>query len=111
VRQKRKSDFLLSHQICVHKKAGTLVFILGFLVQKVNVSEARQHISRLLDAVTVGEEFLIVRSGRPVAMLTGVDNIEGAALRFPDREELRKKLLSAEQSSGKLIREMRDERY
>jgi len=35
----------------------------------VNVSEARAHLSRLLDRVESGEEIIISRSGQPVARL------------------------------------------
>ena len=58
-------------------------------MQKVNVREARQQISRLLDAVAAGE------TGR---------------MRFPDRSTLRAMVPPAKLPAAKLIREMRDER-
>ena len=80
-------------------------------MQKVNVREARQRIGKLLDAVTTGEEILIVRRGRPVAKLIGVDSIESSALRFPDRSDLRKKIPPAKMTSRELIQDIRNERY
>ncbi len=53
-------------------------------MQKVNVREARQNISRLLDAVEAGEKVIIMRRGKPVAKLLVVDK-EDVELRFPDR--------------------------
>jgi prevent-host-death family protein len=38
-------------------------------MDQVNVYEAKTHLSRLLDRVEAGEEIIIGRSGRPVAML------------------------------------------
>jgi prevent-host-death family protein len=35
----------------------------------VNVHEAKTHLSRLLERVEAGEEFVIARAGRPVARL------------------------------------------
>lgn len=79
-------------------------------MQKVNVREARQHIGRLLDAVTAGEEIVILRRGRPVAKLLKADREEMPAQRFPCRHEFRAKLPPARRLSADLIRGMRDER-
>ena len=79
-------------------------------MQTVNVREARRNISRLLDAVSVGEEIVIERHGKPAARLVPVPNAETKTLRFPDRNALRAKLPPAKSSSAELIREMRDER-
>jgi prevent-host-death family protein len=38
-------------------------------MDQVNVYEAKTHLSRLLDRVEAGEEVIIARAGRPVAML------------------------------------------
>jgi len=35
-----------------------------------NIHEAKTHLSKLLDAVTKGEEILIARTGKPVAKLS-----------------------------------------
>jgi prevent-host-death family protein len=79
-------------------------------MQTVNVKEARQHISRLLNAVMAGEEVVIVRRGKPVARLIQIDERETVTRCFPDRSELRRRLPSSKKSSTAMIREMRDER-
>jgi prevent-host-death family protein len=38
-------------------------------MEQINVYEAKTHLSRLLDRVEAGEEIIIGRAGRPVAML------------------------------------------
>lgn len=79
-------------------------------MQKVSVREARQQISRLLDAVEAGEEIIIVRRGKPTARLVAVSNVRTAKIRFPDRSDFRARLPRARRPSAELIREMRDER-
>lgn len=79
-------------------------------MQLVNVKETRRNISRLLNAVIAGEEVVIVRRGKPVAKLMHLDSQETIVHRFPDRSELRHKLPPCRQSSGTMIREMRNER-
>lgn len=37
--------------------------------EQVNVHEAKTHLSRLLERVEAGDEFVIARSGRPIARL------------------------------------------
>ena len=39
-------------------------------MKTVNVQEAKTHLSRLLDRVEAGEDIMLARSGRPVALLT-----------------------------------------
>ena len=79
-------------------------------MQKVNVREARQQISRLLDAVAAGEEIVILRRGKPVARLLPASEIETGEMHFPDRSALRAMIPPARLPAGELIREMRDER-
>ena len=79
-------------------------------MQRVNVREARQQISRLLDAVAVGEEIVIMRHGKPAARLLPVSEVETGKMRFPDRSTLRAMVPPAKVSATELIREMRDER-
>jgi prevent-host-death family protein len=43
------------------------------MVRTVNVHEAKTHLSRLLERVERGEEIVIARSGRPVAVLRPVE--------------------------------------
>ena len=38
-------------------------------MEKVNVHEAKTHLSRLLDRAQQGEEFVIAKAGKPVARL------------------------------------------
>lgn len=79
-------------------------------MQRVNVREARQQISRLLDAVAVGEEIVIMRNGKPAARLLPVSEVESGKMRFPDRSALRAMVPSSKRPASKMIREMRDER-
>lgn len=56
---------------------------LDLIVDQVNVYQAKTHLSRLLERVEAGEEIIIGRSGRPVAMLvpyrrTGEPRVPGA---------------------------------
>jgi len=39
-------------------------------VRKVNIHEAKTTLSRLVEAVEAGEEIVLARAGRPVAMIT-----------------------------------------
>ncbi len=79
-------------------------------MRKINVKEARQQISRLLDEVNAGEEIIIVRRGKPVARLMQMNGNKTKQLQFPDRSELRHKLPPMTQNSASLIRDIRDER-
>ena len=79
-------------------------------MQKVNVRELRQQISRLLDAVAVGEEVVIMRHGKPAARLLPISEAEIAKIRFPDHSDLRRMIPPAKVSATDIIREMRDER-
>lgn len=80
-------------------------------MQKVTVQQARKDISRLLDAVAVGETVVIMRRGKPVANLTAVSSVPGKIVKFPNRDEFRHRLPTAKISSAQLIREIREEKY
>jgi prevent-host-death family protein len=41
-------------------------------MERVNVHEAKTHLSRLLERVEAGEEVVIARAGRPIARLVPV---------------------------------------
>lgn len=43
-------------------------------MQKVNIHQAKTHLSRLVDRVAEGEEILIAKNGRPVAKLTPISS-------------------------------------
>jgi prevent-host-death family protein len=80
-------------------------------MERVNVREARKNISRLLDAVSAGEEVVILRRGKPVARLGPVEEQEEIKTAgFPDRRRFRQKLPPMGESSSSLIRKIRDER-
>ena len=51
---------------------------------RVNIHEAKTHLSQLLERVEGGEEIVIARAGKPIAEITPV---VGAADRNPDVEE------------------------
>ncbi len=72
----------------------------------VNVREAREQISRLLDAVAAGEEFVIVRRGHPAARLVGLNT---GTVCFPDRQELRDALPPMNESAADAVRDLRDQ--
>ena len=80
-------------------------------MQIVTVQQARKDISRLLDAVAVGERVVIMRRGKPVANLTAVSSVPGKIVKFPNRDEFRHSLPKAKTSSTQLIREIREEKY
>jgi len=40
-------------------------------METINTHEAKTHLSRLLDRVAKGEEFIIAKAGKPVARLIG----------------------------------------
>jgi prevent-host-death family protein len=45
--------------------------------QVVNVHEAKTHLSRLLEAVSRGEDVVIAKAGRPVARLVAIGSAGG----------------------------------
>ena len=49
-------------------------------MEPVSVTNAKTHLSRLLDAVEAGEEVVITRNGLPVARLVRVDAIPSRRL-------------------------------
>jgi prevent-host-death family protein len=42
-------------------------------MRTINVHEAKTHLSRLLESVSVGESFIIAKAGKPVAKLVPLD--------------------------------------
>lgn len=75
-------------------------------MRTVNVSETREHLAQLLDAVEAGEEVLIVRRDRPVARLVPVT---GAMSPFPSRRALRDALPPLTESAVDVVRALRDD--
>ena len=78
-------------------------------MQKISVKDARQNIGHILDQINTGEEFIILRRGKPAARMSKV-NGEKISLKFPNRSSFRKKLPPMLQKSSALIRDIRDER-
>lgn len=79
-------------------------------MQRINVREARQHIGRLLDAVSAGEEVIITRRGKPVAKLLQFQEQRQEDAFFPRRREFRESIPEGLRSSTEEIRTIRDER-
>lgn len=78
--------------------------------QTINVRQARQNISRLLDAISAGDEYVITRRDMPVAKLTKITAKDIETLRFPDRSEFRSQLPKCHTAGSYLVSEMRNER-
>ena len=53
-------------------------------MQKVNIHEAKTHLSRLIEQAVQGEPFIIAKAGRPLVKVTAVDaaTAEGQRLGF-----------------------------
>ncbi len=66
-------------------------------MRTVDVREAREKLSNLLDAVAEGDEIVILRHGKPAARLTAV---LPERIRFPNRSELRVSLPPSRESSA-----------
>ena len=75
-------------------------------MRSVNVSETRENLAQLLDAVEAGEEIMIVRRDRPVARLVP---IETAMTTFRDRAALRAELPPMTEAADGAVRSLRDE--
>ena len=75
-------------------------------MQLINVREAREKLSSLLDVVAGGEEIIILRHGKPVARLVAPP---AESVQFIDRSELRASLPPANESTADAIRSLREE--
>ncbi|MBS1221395.1 MAG: Prevent-host-death protein, partial [Proteobacteria bacterium] len=42
------------------------------MVQQVNIHEAKTQLSRLIELIQTGQEFIIAKAGKPVARLTSI---------------------------------------
>jgi prevent-host-death family protein len=73
----------------------------------ISLAHAKAHLSELLDAVEAGEELLITRHGRPVARVSPA---------FPEKKQLplqrlaqlRQQLPKRQESSAKVLRDLRN---
>lgn len=75
-------------------------------MRSVNVTETREQLAKLLDAVEAGEEVVILRRDRPVARLVP---IEGSMTPFMDRSELRAEIPPMTKPVQQVVRELRNE--
>jgi antitoxin (DNA-binding transcriptional repressor) of toxin-antitoxin stability system len=44
----------------------------GSIVRQVNIHEAKTHLSALVDAAAAGEQIILARAGKPIAMLSAL---------------------------------------
>jgi prevent-host-death family protein len=75
-------------------------------MRSVNVTELREHLAKLVDAVESGEEIVILRRDRGVARLVPM---ERAAAPFLDRSELRAQMPPMTEPAERMVCELRDE--
>lgn len=75
-------------------------------MRSVNVTETREQLAKLLDAVEAGEEVVILRRDRPVARLVPIDP---AATPFLDRSDLRDEIPPMTEPVEQVVRELRNE--
>lgn len=76
-------------------------------MQTVNVRETRQRLSHLLDAVAAGEEIMIMRNGKPAAVLVAPTSAESVA--FEDHSAFRAELPPITGTAAESVRQLRDE--
>ena len=81
----------------------------GIQCRVVNVREAKDRLSSLLDSAALGEQIVITSDGLPKAMIVRYRPIISGS-KWTSRQALRQKMPVSEDSSG-MIREMRDSRY
>lgn len=78
-------------------------------MERINVRQAREQISQILDRVEAGEEVTIMRHGKPAARIVGADT---KAVEFPSRRGLRAQIPTMDRPASDEVRELRDnERY
>ena len=75
-------------------------------MRSVNVSETRENLAQLLDAVEAGEEIMIIRRDRPVARLVP---IERSMTTFRDRAALRAELPPMTEPADRAVQSLREE--
>lgn len=75
-------------------------------MRSVNVTEMREQLAKLLDAVAAGEEVVILRRDRPVARLVP---IEGTMAPFVDRSALHDEIPPMTAPVEQIVRELRNE--
>lgn len=76
-------------------------------MKSINIREARQQLSDLVNEAEHGQSIRITRHGREVAQVGPVDKSDGAAL--PDLSDFRKSLESSGKALSKIVIKARDE--
>ncbi len=77
-------------------------------MRKINVKEARDNLSALLDAVAAGEEVVLLRRGKEVARLVPP---RARAKRLPSLEALRRSITVKGKTLSEEVLRGRDERF
>jgi len=77
-------------------------------MRTVNVAEAKAHLSEILDKVEAGEEVVITRHGKPVALVRQVTPRK-QPLDFQALAALRARLPPQRRPSADVLSELRDE--
>ncbi len=75
-----------------------------------SITEAKAHLSELLERAEKGEEVVITRRGEPVAHLAPVRSAK-PGIDFARLRALRAAMPNAKTSGDKLVRKMRDSTY
>ncbi|WP_416397395.1 type II toxin-antitoxin system Phd/YefM family antitoxin [Allohahella sp. A8] len=75
-------------------------------MQRISVRDAQERLPSLLDDVATGEEFIILRHGKPAARLIAA---APESVQFPDRSKLRASLPPSQECSAQTVRGLRDE--
>ena len=50
-------------------------------MKKINIHEAKTHLSRLVEQAAQGEPFLIAKAGKPLVKVTAIDAPDGGKIR------------------------------
>ena len=78
-------------------------------MDKINVKQARAHLSAILDRVEQGEEIIITRTGKPIARMTMVDGIAAPLRSLKDfRDQVG---IKGEPVSQTVVSQRNEERY
>ena len=75
-------------------------------MRSVDVTQAREQLAKLLDAVESGEEVVILRRGRPVARLVRINDVKTS---YMDRSGLRDGIPPMTKPIDQVVREIRNE--
>lgn len=76
--------------------------------KKVNLAEAKAHLSELVEWAAAGETVEILRRGKAVAQIIAADRPK-KAIELSDLKALTKDAPKQRESAGKFIRRMRDD--